>query len=464
VRLEKRHWELLCASSVAQCNPLETAATASSARDSADLSAAGLWPALRGGTAHAEDRSNLCRFAARHGMVVDLFEVPGGVLAASNLNLGGLSGRGPTTVNGQGFSALQAVLSCLGEAVEFASWLYRPQDRRRLAGLDAAGEQPGRISARHVLGFSERQVGDREKLNRTWGGWDVVPTAGDMEEPEHWATVHDLSGARSALCPAFLCYGRFGDRERGDPGLNADSNGSAAGRTPEEARRRAVLELVERDATGIWWWRGCRRARIAAETLEDAELAAALARHRDDTGRKLWFLDISTFRSASVVAAVSCAPSGRQLAAGFAAALSRRDAVRSAFLEMLQTELSMDAHEIRMEDGVPGSASDGRISRWLDEADLAALDFLTGSDPSGTLPERAAALPELVDEMAAAGHEVWFSDLSRPDIGVPVVKAIAAGLAHYKPRFGCPRLGHLPGQRGWETAYSDRLNPIALVI
>lgn len=404
------------------------------------------------------DRRELYRFAAARQMIIDIFTVPGGYIAAAQLELGEGAGSREVTASGKGFDAARAVLSCLGEAVETHSWMHQRTDDAELVRSSAVGDRK-MLPAARILGFSASQVRHRDRYNGLWADWDAVPPARQLSRPDLWSTVSNLDGSGIALCPAFLCHGGFGEAICGDGSLNADSNGCAAGASWRAAQSRAVLELVERDATGIWWWPGCVRNRLSPGLIDDPDLARALAEHRDQTGRRVWFLDISTFRNAHTVAALSCDRNGGQIAVGFAAAFALRDALRSSFLEMIQTELALDAHEIRSARNMPMSGADFRLATWLVESDIERLDFLCGQD--GTIAEGASGmvgtLSGLVGEMSAeTGESVWFRDLSRPEIGVRVAKAICPGLAHFKPRWGCDRLWKLPGQRGWRTTYGRR--------
>ena len=159
---------------------------------------------------------------------------------------------------------------------------------------------------------------------------------------------------------------------------------------------------------------------------------------------------------------------GRRVAVGFAAAFDLQAAAKAAFLEMIQTELAFDAHEMRlaMNSDMPMSSADRRVAAWLQQAGLGTMGFLTGSDlRSGTQTGQAGTLSCLMEEInTASGGNVWFADLRRPAFAVPVVKAICIGLAHFKPRPGCDRLWTLPEQRGWQATYGrsdfERLMPL----
>ena len=454
MRLEKRHWDALCLQIDAAGNTSAASDASVSAHMVSELFSARLWENSLQLTQVA-DRRKLFGFAALWGLTLHVFQVAGAAIAACNINLPEPASFQQTTVSGKGFTIAQAVLSCLGEAVEIVSWIYQRTDVERFVDSAHFGGLAA-ISAERVFGFSPAQIRDRSRLNRRWTGGDSVPPGRLLQNPEFGIEVSNLAGSYIAWCPAFLAFGGFGEIHHDDKTLNADSNGCAAGASRDAANESAVLELIERDATGIWWWRGCNRARLGPEFLDEAGLNTALAEHSQEMARRVWFLDISTFENASVVAAISCDANGRNVAMGFAAAFSISEAARSAFLELIQTELAIEAHEFRVQNGVTSAAAaDSKLAQWLASVDLAKLNFLLGTDNPKTNEQQArrGTLSTLTDEMASDGHHVWFASLERPEIRVPVVKAICEGLAHFKPRFGCQRVWRLPETRGWEVTF-----------
>jgi thiazole/oxazole-forming peptide maturase SagD family component len=393
----------------------------------------GLTAAIR---ATPDNALPLMRFGASHDITVEVFGVPGGYLAMTNISP--FTGdETPTTASGKGFDAVRAVLACLGEAAEVFGWACRRQDVEEAMRDAPAGAV---VDAVEVLGFSADQIGSRARLNRAWHGWDAVPPADRLADPGHWVRVQSFDGDSTASCPAFLCFGHFGDVAHGDASMNVDSNGCAAGPTLAEARKRALLELVERDAAGIWWHGGTVRTRLDPAQLPG--LQAHIRQHRHDTLRRLWLLDISSFRSARTVAAVSCEDSGESLALGFGAGFSLEDAARSAFLEVVQSETAMLAHDFRVEDSGLAAASDGdcRMARWKRFADVRNFRFAIGTPADGPQGEGEGSVDALLAEIRdVCGQEVWFADLTRSAIGIPVAKAICGGLSHFRPRWGCRR-------------------------
>jgi thiazole/oxazole-forming peptide maturase SagD family component len=407
-----------------------------------------------------DNRRKLFAFAALWGLTLDVLEIPGGFVAACRMNFTRPSRFADTTVSGNGFTSAQAVLGCLGEAVEVASWLYRPDDRDRL--LESVDTSLPVLSADAVLGFSRAQVRHRRRLNNAWDGFDAIPPLIELREPRFWSKVAGFDGKDEAWCPAFLKFGGFGEIEAGDRTVNADSNGCAAGATMATAQERAVLELVERDSTGIWWWRGCYRDRISPKSFSGSELGSALMEHRDFSDRKVWFLDISAWESAATVAAISCDGDLRRVAVGFAAAFSLYDAARKAFLELIQGELAIEAHGMRREAGQESAQSrtDRALDKWLAAISLSDLGFVLGAEEALVRPKVIGTVEALLDELAANSHTIRFADLERPELGIPVTKALSEGLAHFKPRLGCRRLWAVPEARGWRTMFGGEAAPL----
>ncbi len=346
-----------------------------------------------------------------------------------------------TTASGKGFDPARAVLACLGEAAEISSWACRADDVT--ASAQIAWPVDGmRIDAVDVLGFSQEQIKNRARLNRAWHGWDKIPPADHLRNPELWVHVQSFHNDTKAICPAFLCYGRLGDVEYDDASLNVDSNGCAAGTSRADARTRALLELVERDATGIWWHRGSLRTRLDVAQLNNQGLVSHIQQHRSATGRRLWLVDISSFRTAMVVAAISCEDGGERMAVGFGAGFNLVNAARSAFLELVQSEAAMQAHAERAERPWNATASDDdcRMNRWKRFADVRNFRFAIGEPAAGLENAGTGNVDDLLDEIdEVCGQRVWFADLSRSEIGIPVAKAICQGLSHFKVRWGCRR-------------------------
>jgi hypothetical protein len=104
---------------------------------------------------------------------------------------------------------------------------------------------------------------------------------------------------------------------------------------------------------------------------------------------------------------------------------------------------------------------------------------LRAADTAYLLPDSAAPLRSLRDfkdlssddlcedihactRLAAAkGIEILVLDQTRPDIGLPVARAVAPGLRHFWARFGPGRLYDVPVREGWlaRPLEENELNP-----
>jgi ribosomal protein S12 methylthiotransferase accessory factor len=230
----------------------------------------------------------------------------------------------------------------------------------------------------------------------------------------------------------------IGRREAGDESAVAvaDSNGCAAGINPDAAKLAALLELVERDAAGRWWYGRRHRPVVDILSIEGAgDLPAWLL----DRRRQTWLFDITTEIDIPAYAAVSAEPEGRAIALGFAAHLNVNAAAISAVTEMVQLEFSL-ATASRLAGAMP-------LWEYWQHAvgvHVPPLDATLRQEPvrvkhrsrvdNGTELSAALAACERV------GIDLYFADMTRLEIGIPVVRVLSTKLCHYKPRFDRTRL------------------------
>ena len=71
-----------------------------------------------------------------------------------------------------------------------------------------------------------------------------------------------------------------------------------------------------------------------------------------------------------------------------------------------------------------------------------------------------------VERAARVGLETLVLDLTRPDLGLNVVKVAVPGLRHFWPRFGPGRLYDTPVRLGWRSTplTETQLNPVHLYL
>lgn len=319
------------------------------------------------------DDPDLCALAALAPRLTVLFRLeapcaPGAVVIGALL----VQPPGaPLSVTGVGFSRRAALAACLGEAAEVLAQAPHQSDIVARGALMAP--PPG-----HGLSGGELRAAARRGL--------------DPNASLAWARATRLPDGAPCLAPAGLVL-RHPDGAAGPP----SSLGCAAGPSVAAARRAAVLEVIERDAAARWRRDG-RAARLGPHASR--AVAEALRRTGGDAERA-WLARIDRGGGPPVVAARSA------WGEGVAAGLTETQAATAALREMIGAET-----------GAAIAAARGRGGGVL-----APLP-----PPCGRAPA-IAALGVTLARLAAEGYPVRVATLDRPDMRVPVVKAVCFGLA-----------------------------------
>ncbi len=369
--------------------------------------------------------------------------------------------------SGTGFRPEEAIRTCLGEFAEFQSWLYRPGDTGKHGDQRAVGSKA--IDPWDVLGFAPTQRDGWQAFNATWQGYDRIPAPDAFDGEIAWTEATRLGDQSVFWVPSQLCFGRYGAQAVcADSGWRADTNGCAAGPTRMSALAHALLELVERDATGVWWYGRARRPSVSHAHVDALGRALSARAHM---GQTVQLLDLTHDLEIPVVAAILADAGGNLLAIGFGCNFDPLRAIRAAYREMCQMELSITFAMRRVaQGGMAAQPEDRRLLDWLsaagklphllpDEAQVAHRSAAVMCDE-----ERVVALVH--ERLRRAGLQACIVDLERPDIGVPAVRAFAPGLAHYKPRLGYKRLTDAPRALHWhDESFGPRnLSDLPLLI
>jgi ribosomal protein S12 methylthiotransferase accessory factor len=254
-----------------------------------------------------------------------------------------------------------------------------------------------------------------------------------------WVEGTDLLSGDSVWAPYETVHLDF--RVPGPPGtgcFHSSSNGLAAGNHLLEALSHALCEVIERDAVTLWRLRGAAgraASRIVRQSVDDPVCRDLLDRYAaagveveifDATGD----VGLATF---SVVIADRDADATRRLpaAAGHGCHPSRGIALARALTEAAQSRLTM----------INGSRDDMALSTYHQSRDWAVLSALaaemvhaeprrTFSDvPDRLFPDVGADVAYALDRLRAIGvPQVAFFDLTRADIGIPVVRVVVPAL------------------------------------
>ena len=385
-------------------------------------------------------------------MIKSSWIVRGGGETAPSGHNARLSAIGLST--GKGRTGPQARASAIGEAVERYSSQYEgyePHIRASLAGLGDVAIHP-----HHLMGFSVRQYSDREAW-RQKGGFAHVPDPYDAARPIDWTPAWSLTQQRWRLIPSAFAYYSYPQEGGGDI-CQGCSNGVAAGNCLEEAIMQGFYELVERDATAMWWYHKLPKPAVDWRTF-DSPFVAAVDTAIDEMGMRLMVLDLTNDLGIPVFTAnlFNCSEDLRFKSIGLGCHRDPHIALERAVSELGQCWGLADRDECSITfqrspysrepflRADPGQASKARSDYRVEQGG----DFLDD-------------IEDVVRLLRAGGLEMLAMDLTRPDVGFPVARVIVPGLVHFWPRFGCPRLFEVPKAAGWidGNAGEDDLNPV----
>ncbi|WFU16563.1 YcaO-like family protein [Bradyrhizobium sp. CB3481] len=325
------------------------------------------------------------------------------------------------SLSGSGETLEDAFVSCIGEGID------------RLAQIEC----PGDIAAFGRLA----EIADRALPTAIVAlGQDMTQQALPVTTPLAWVSGKlfdtnfnaDRGGGRDVLLPADWCLRRAPGQQRLRP-RTALSVGVAAGPTFDWAASRALLELIERDAASLWWIGGRRGRDVPLDHPATTEIRQLIGTLRQDSrDRTSWVLDLTTDIGIPVIAALSCDADGKLLAYGLAARLSLEDAARAAILELCQTELAILLAQIRQaengEDNLPPEDRAHLERGAAIKADQCTLLHALGCHLTPPADVVGPALPAIASAMARCGIEAALIDMTRPQFGIPVVRAVAPAL------------------------------------
>lgn len=350
------------------------------------------WDAAALAAGRRRDLALALAFASRFERVfsVSMPDAPRVALVGATVDPGRF-GLGAAThdVSGKSPDAGEAFLGCVGEAVEYLSM--------------------------QTWGDEAVEIVPREHLDER------------LAEPFRDAGVRCLPATALATgaagwMPADLC---LRPRNGGDPRWTR--SGFGAGPTFRDAATAAVLELVERDAVALWWISGRPARAVSSEMVLEAMtgLPEGALSGRD---RLTTLVDITTDVGIPVVLSFSIDPDHSGFACGAAARPTLPGAAAAAFLEMAQMEFALRL------------AREGLRSRGeeaLNEVErrhLRRAGIAVGEAPAMPRPLGLPASAGRPDDRPLAerlGVDCWLVDLTRGEIGIPCVRAVAPDLQTY---------------------------------
>lgn len=344
---------------------------------------------------------------------------------------------------GKGRSEIQARTSALGEALErYCSQYfgYEPCINSICANIADDAIHPLELNQ-----FSDSQYIHRDEwAKRAETG--RVPEHFDEDMPIHWSPTWSLTQKRWKYIPSAHVYYNY-PKENGGKFVYGDSNGVAAGNCIEEAIIQGFMELAERDGVAIWWYNMLQYSSLDLPSFNSAfimEAEKGLQQHN----YTLQVLNLTTDLNIPVFAAVGLHDFNQDAEPllGFGAHFDPRIALDRAVSEMGQSwkiNKYMSPNEICRK--VTGRRlTDELFIRPLAEASKVPLSAFLKHESKDFLTDIEYCV-SILDDL---GIEMLVTDLTRPEIGLSVVRVTAPGLVHFWPRFKAQRLYDVPVKLG----------------
>jgi ribosomal protein S12 methylthiotransferase accessory factor len=344
-------------------------------------------------------------------------------------------------VSGVGLSLQEAFQGCIGEGIEYLSQLQTGNDVLEQASPADRAAQLGPQGRDFLAAFSAHRLNRNAELL--------------------WHRAVRLIDGREVWLPADLCLRRPPARQQIKPPFPL-STGSAAGKSWQAAALHGLLELIERDAAGLWWHGGQRGGSIPPQDEADVVAAEMLPRLRQGASpRRSWLLDITTDIGVPCVASLSCAADGFGLAFGLAARPTLAAAARSAILEMCQIELAHAVVEAKCRERGEGALNPRdrahrRRATMISAENCSLLQPVDERPPHpgfGTT-DPGTVLDRIIERLAEFGIETFGLDLTRPGLDIPVARVIAPGLQLEPSELITSRLAEMIARTGGGIKYT----------
>lgn len=357
---------------------------------------------------------------------------------------------------GKGWTVDQARTSALCEALERFSGVYQGDEATIRGSISSLKENAIHFNA--LQNYSEHQFANRGAINKlTDDKRKQVPLPFDKETIIDWTPAWSLNNGEKHYIPLPYCFAETPRHSGTEYGIH-NPNGVAAGTCLEEAVLQGILELVERDATAIWWYNQIERPEIDLRSFNDPYLES-LIDHYTEMGWKLWVLDLTHDLNIPVCTALAENPQEKRFAIGFGCHLNAHLAVQRALTEVNQL-FDPSGHTPSPWD-VSKISNDSFLYPDSNTAPNSAQELLHigGKDLK-------ADIDYCIKQFSQQGMQTLAVNKTRPDIGLDVAQVIVPGLRHFWPRFGSGRLYTVPVALGWlkYAKQESELNKAALFL
>jgi ribosomal protein S12 methylthiotransferase accessory factor len=358
------------------------------------------------------------------------------------------------------------VAVCTGESsqkvgIDGTGTAYYCSPQTTFGVAETAGEAATICRAEAVERFCVRFQGDEPivpRSRRQLGSHAVGPAAllipaqgDDPDATIGWVEAISLISGDRRFLPASYVYLGYDSSY-----FEADTNGCAAGITLEAATMTALLELIERDGVALWWYNRARRPAVDLRATRSRRIDAALA-VVGECGKQAHVLDLRTDFGIPVCVAVAFGDAPG-IALGCAAHPEPERCVWKALA-------GMSAVMARLEAPIVGR------HQWLEDARIEDYPHLMPAGQSAhweakRKEEVPTTLAQILERAEALRMDILRVTLTRPELGIPVVRIVAPGLRPVARCLAPGRLYDIPVNLGWipRALSDDQMNPMPFAL
>ena len=396
------------------------------------------------------------------GVITNLMELPAPITSAIKIYRTGFFRTPPSykAINqsdfvqislGKGIDVVQSQASALCETIERFAAQYQGDECWQYVApseLDARYYTPSEL-----VQFSEEQFQYFSKKHQTIEDTKFATQRYELDTPLNWVPTWSVTNQARVYIP--FNYG-FANTpfEADDQFICWNSNGCAAGNTLEEAILQGFFELIERDATAIWWYN-----KIETQAINLNGLPKQHAQKFEEALQDwhYWVLNITNDLDIPVMAGVAQHKDTGKFCLGFGCHLNATIACQRALAELCQLI------PIRDQNGASFDFNAIQVEAFLmPQGKPRALDSFAKLET----PYIKEDILWCVKKFEVHHLEILVLNYCRPNLPIKTVKVIIPGLCHIWPQLGAQRLYSVPLKMGWLTEPKTEvtLNPLALCI
>lgn len=355
------------------------------------------------------------------------------------------------------------VFSCIRpDAAEGSISVYNGKGATEMAArVSAIMEGLERYSAEMhdrvpVMGTVDQMEDRKDRIDPTEL---ILPKEVNLMFPIPWFSASDIMQDSDLIVPAHAIFHPV-QRSMGHL-FRTSTNGIASGNTLEEAVFHGLCEIIERDAWSLA--EAANKGGPVITGIENQTILSLLSRFKE-AGVEIILRDISSDIGLPTVAAVADDVTLRDptlLCIGMGTHAVPEIAILRALTEAAQSRATQihgareDTQDSHMKRQIGYDRTKRLNRKWFETGQTIDFSEMYAFRSEDFLDDISYTISEL--KKAGISH-VLVTDLTRPEIGIPVVRVIVPGLEHYAmdperigDRCRSARRNYLPGSKPAST-------------